>query len=148
MSRLNLQLYESTPLEKYVTFFYAVYDSRNRKLTYTNAGHCPPVLFRRGNVERLEAGGTVVGLFSGMVYQESEVTLQPGDLLLAYTDGLVEPENSYEEEFGEGRLLETARRAASFPPEELAAEIYRSVNEWTGSPELQDDMTLVVGKAV
>jgi phosphoserine phosphatase RsbU/P len=148
VSRLNLQLYESTPLEKYVTFFYAVYDSRNRKLTYTNAGHCPPVLFRRGNVERLEAGGTVVGLFSGMVYQESEVTLQPGDLLLAYTDGLVEPENSYEEEFGEGRLLETARRAASFPPEELAAEIYRSVNEWTGSPELQDDMTLVVGKAV
>jgi phosphoserine phosphatase RsbU/P len=148
VARLNKQLYESTPLEKYVTFFYAVYDSRTRRLTYTNAGHCPPVLFRGGQVERLVAGGTVVGLFSATTYEEAEVTLQPGDLLLAFTDGLVEPENSYEEEFGEQRLLDAARRATNFSPEELAEELYRSVTDWTGSPELQDDMTLVVVKAM
>jgi phosphoserine phosphatase RsbU/P len=148
VSRLNRQVFDSTPREKYVTFFYAVYDGRTRRLTYTNAGHCPPVVFRHGKAERLEAGGTVVGLFSEMTYEQAEMTLQPGDLLLAFTDGLVEPENSYEEEFGESRLLEAARRAATLSPEQMAAEIYRSVNDWTGSPELQDDMTLVVGQAL
>jgi sigma-B regulation protein RsbU (phosphoserine phosphatase) len=147
VARLNRQVQKSTPPEKYVTFFYAVYDAPTRKLTYTNAGHCPPVLFRSGKIERLQTGGTVVGLFSAVNYEQAEVILQPGDVLVAYTDGLVEPENSYEEEFGEKRLLDAVQRAANFPPEELAEELYRSVTDWTGSPELQDDLTLVVGKA-
>ncbi len=88
-----------------------------------------------------------MGLFSAVNYEQAEVILQPGDVLVAYTDGLVEPENSYEEEFGEKRLLDAVQRAANFPPEELAEELYRSVTDWTGSPELQDDLTLVVGKA-
>ena len=147
VTRLNRQVQKNTPPEKYVTFFYAVYDAPTRKLTYTNAGHCPPVLFRSGKIERLQTGGTVVGLFSAANYEQAEVVLQPGDVLIAYTDGLVEPENSYEEEFGEKRLLDAVQRAANFPPEELAEELYRSVTDWTGSLELQDDLTLVVGKA-
>ena len=147
VSRLNLQLYENTPREKYVTFFFAVYDATTRILTYTNAGHVPPVLLRRGKVERLRVGGTVVGLFSPTNYEQAEIHIQPGDLLLAFTDGITEPENIYGEEFGEDRLLEVVRRAPNASPQILVEEIYRSVSDWTGSPELQDDMTLVVAKA-
>lgn len=148
VARLNQQLQESTPMEKYATFFYAVYDAATRKLTYTNAGHLAPVLFRRGATERLKVGGTVVGLFAPLEYQQAEVQLQDGDLLLAFTDGLTEPENTYGEEFGEDRLLDVARRSLGGTPEEMVEEIYRSVSDWTGSPELQDDMTLLIARAV
>lgn len=148
VSRLNRQLFASTPREKYVTFFYAVYDPQTRKMSYTNAGHLPPVLFRSGRIERLEAGGTVVGLFPVARYEQAEIQLEPGDTLLAYTDGMTEPENSYGEEFGEERLLEVAGRTLSSSPEAMVEEIYRSVSDWTGSPELQDDMTLMIAKAM
>jgi phosphoserine phosphatase RsbU/P len=147
VSRLNRQIYASTPREKYVTLFYGVYDGASGRLTYTNAGHLPPVIFRRGSMLRLEGGGTVVGLFPSARYEQVEVQIEQGDMLLAFTDGMTEPENSYGEEFGEDRLLDVARRALGSPPEVLMDEIYRSVSDWTGSPELQDDMTLVVGKA-
>jgi len=147
VSRLNRQLFESTPREKYATFFFAVYDSTTRSLIYTNAGHLPPVLVRQGKVERLEVGGTVVGLFSPLPYEQAEIKIQPGDLILAFTDGITEPENTYGEEFGEDRMLEVVRRAAGASPQVLVEEIYRSVSDWTGSPELQDDMTLLVAKA-
>jgi len=147
MGRLNLQLYENSPPEKYVTMFFSVFDARTRKLTYTNAGHLPPVLFRGGGVERLQTGGTVVGLFAQAKYEQAELELKPGDLLLAFTDGITEPENAFEEEFGEERLLEVVRRAMGSPPDVLVEEIYRSVSDWTGSPELQDDMTLLLARA-
>jgi sigma-B regulation protein RsbU (phosphoserine phosphatase) len=147
VSRLNLQFYENTPREKYVTFFFGMYDAATRKLTYTNAGHLPPVLFHRGSVERLEVGGTVVGLFSPLTYEQAEIQIQPGDLLLAFTDGITEPENIYGEEFGEDRVLEVVRRALNASPQILVEEIYRGVSDWTGSPELQDDMTMLVAKA-
>ncbi|HUI43933.1 MAG TPA: SpoIIE family protein phosphatase [Terriglobia bacterium] len=147
VSRLNRQIYASTPREKYITLFYGVYDAGTRKLTYTNAGHLPPVVFRRNRLLRLEGGGTVVGLFPSVRYEQVEIQIEPGDLLLAFTDGMTEPENSYGEEFGEERLLDVAQRARDAPPQALMEEIYRRVSDWTGSPELQDDMTLVVGQA-
>ena len=147
VSRLNRQIYASTPREKYVTLFYGVYDSMSGKLTYTNAGHLPPMLFRQNRILRLEGGGTVVGLFPAARYEQNEVQIEPGDLLLAFTDGMTEPENSFGEEFGEDRLLQVAKRALTAPPEAMMDEIYRTVSDWTGSPELQDDMTLVVAQA-
>ncbi len=148
VERLNRQLFASTQMEKYATFFYAVYDGETRRLTYTNAGHPPPFYFHRGKIERLKTGGTVVGLFGAVDYDQAVVQLEPGDMLLAFTDGMTEPENSFGEEFGEERLLQAAQRAAGSPPEELVQEIYRTVSDWTGSPELQDDMTLVVARAI
>jgi phosphoserine phosphatase RsbU/P len=148
VARLNRQIYLSTPREKYVTLFYGVYDGASRRLTYTNAGHLPPVLFRQDRVERLEGGGTVVGLFPSATYEQAEICFEPGDLLLAFSDGITEPENGFGEEFGEARLLQVARHARSAPPETMVDEIYRTVSDWTGSPELQDDMTLVVAQAV
>jgi phosphoserine phosphatase RsbU/P len=146
--RLNRQLFESTPREKYATFFYGVYDGENRKLTYTNAGHLPPFFFHGGKVERLGTGGTVIGLFGDVSYEEAMVELEPGDTLLAFTDGVTEPENIYGEEFGEGRLLEVVRRALNAPAEVLVEEVCRSVGDWTGQPDLQDDMTVVVARAL
>jgi sigma-B regulation protein RsbU (phosphoserine phosphatase) len=146
VDRLNRQLYANTPQEKYVTFFFAIYDARTRNLSYTNAGHLPPMLFRDGKVDFLRIGGTVVGLFPAMKYEVGEVRVEPNDLILAYTDGITEPENTYGEEFGEARLLDVAKRMLNAKPEVLAETIYRTVDEWTGSPELQDDMTMVVAR--
>ena len=145
--RLNLQLYENTPREKYVTFFFGIYDAVTRTLTYTNAGHLPPMLLRGRTVQRLKTGGTVVGLFPAMNYEQEEVQIEPGDLLVAFTDGITEPENTFGEQFGEDRMLEIVLRARNAEPEVLVEEIYQGVSDWTGSPELQDDMTLVVAKA-
>ena len=147
VDRLNRQIYANTPLEKYVTFFFAIYDARTRKLSYTNAGHLPPILFRNGRIDHLRTGGTVVGLFPAMKYEVGEIQLEANDLLLAYTDGITEPENTFGEEFGESRLLEVAKRRLNASPEVLAETIYKSVDEWTGSPELQDDMTLLLARA-
>jgi sigma-B regulation protein RsbU (phosphoserine phosphatase) len=147
VARLNLQIYQNSPAEKYTTLFFSVYDAVTRRLTYTNAGHLPPVLFRDGAMERLRTGGTVVGLFPNVKYEQAELELAPGDLLLAFTDGLTEPQNAFDEEYGEERLLEVVRRIRGNPPEVLVEEIYRSVSDWTGSPELQDDMTLLLARA-
>jgi phosphoserine phosphatase RsbU/P len=148
VGRLNRQLYASTGMEKYATFFYAVYDGATRQLTFTNAGHPPPFYFHRGKVQRLETGGTVVGLFGFATYEQAVIQMEPGDMVVAFTDGLTEPENSFGEEFGDDRLLEVALRASVGRPEEMVKEIYRAVNDWTGSPELQDDMTLLVARAI
>jgi len=149
VGRLNRQLFASTPREKYATFFYAVYDPGGRKLVYTTAGHPPPFLFRRGGtVERLGAGGTVVGLFGLVSFDQATIQLSPGDVLLAFTDGITEPENTFGEEFGEDRLVAVVQRALTASPEALADEIYRSVNDWTGTSELQDDMTLMLAQAI
>jgi phosphoserine phosphatase RsbU/P len=148
VARLNRQLYASTPEEKYATFFYAVYDAQSRTLTYTNAGHPAPFLFRRKALLRLESGGTVVGLFPRVRYDQAQVRVEPGDVLLAFTDGLTEPENSYAEEFGEEQLIKTIRQDLDSSPEILAEEIYRRITDWTGSAEPQDDMTMLYLKAL
>jgi sigma-B regulation protein RsbU (phosphoserine phosphatase) len=146
VDRLNRQLYANTPAEKYVTFFFAIYDARTRNLSYTNAGHLPPILFRDGKVDFLRTGGTVVGLFPVMKYEVGEIRVEPNDVILAYTDGITEPENTFGEEFGEARLLDVAKRMLNAKPDVMAETIYRTVDEWTGSPELQDDMTMVLAR--
>ena len=90
----------------------------------------------------------MVGLIEEAIYEQAIIQLEPGDMLLAFTDGITEPENSYGEEFGEGRLFDVAQRASNCPPEELVEVIYHAVSDWTGSPELQDDMTLMVARCV
>ncbi len=145
---LNQQMFENTPEEKYATCFYALYDSDSHRLVYTNAGHPAPVLFRDGKIIRLDVGGTPLGLISPMSYREAKISLEPGDTLVAFTDGFTESENSFEDQFGEGRLIETVQRARGNPLPALVDEIYRSVEEWTGGSEPQDDMTLIVARAM
>jgi sigma-B regulation protein RsbU (phosphoserine phosphatase) len=146
VSHLNQQLYSYTSPEKYATFYLAIYDEAAGMLTYTNAGHLPPFLIRRGETIRLNVDGTVVGAFPFAQYDESRIVLEPNDLLVCFTDGVTEPENVYGEMFGEDRLLETITRNAHRPEGEIIEVVTEAVQQWTGSPELQDDMTLLLAR--
>jgi len=148
VSNLNRQLYANTTPEKYATFYFAVYDEALHALTYTNAGHLSPLLVRDGQVTLLEPTGTVVGAFPFAVYQEKTVSLEHGDMLVAYTDGLVEPENAYGEMYGEERLTELLLKYNRADSSEIIARAMEAVVQWTGSSELQDDMTMVVARRI
>ncbi len=148
VSRLNTQVFANTSPEKYATFFFAIFDEVSRKLTYTNAGHLSPLLFRNGTVQSLDSNGTVVGAFANIKYGETTVLLQPGDLLLCYTDGITEPENPYGEMFGEERLIDLVKKHSQREDQELLQIILDAVRSWTGSPELQDDMTLLLAREI
>ena len=148
VAQLNRQLYASTSPEKYATFFFGLYDEYSRLLTYTNAGHLAPFHVRGEVVNQLEVTGTVVGIFPSVVYEEQSISLEPGDLLVAYTDGITEPENAYGEEFGDRRLSDTILRYRDREPQEIAARIMESVRQWSSAPELPDDMTVVIAMGV
>jgi len=144
---LNHQLFESTPPEKYATLFVGIYDGRSRTLTYSNGGHLPPILIGKdGTVRRLEAGGTVVGLFDGMTYEEDSVEMVPGEIFLAYSDGVTEPENDFGE-FGEQRLIELVRENRDLPLPQISQIVTMAVDDWIGDKEQPDDVTLVLARA-
>jgi phosphoserine phosphatase RsbU/P len=144
---LNHQLFESTPPEKYATLFVGIYDGRSRTLTYSNGGHLPPILIGKdGTVRRLEAGGTVVGLFDGMTYEEDSVVMVPGEVFLAYSDGVTEPENDFGE-FGEQRLIELVRENRHLPLPQISQIVTMAVDDWIGDKEQPDDVTLVLARA-
>jgi len=144
---LNHQLFESTPPEKYATLFVGIYDGRSRTLTYSNGGHLPPILIGKdGTVRRLEAGGTVVGLFDGMTYEEDSVVMVPGEVFLAYSDGVTEPENDFGE-FGEQRLIELVRENRNLPLPQISQIVTMAVDDWIGDNEQPDDVTLVLARA-
>jgi len=148
VSTLNRQLWASTSAEKYATFYFALYDEARQSLTYTNAGHLPPLLIRQGTFEKLEPNGMVVGAFPSAKYGEATLSLEPGDILVAYTDGIIEPENTYGEMFGENRFQELLAKYACTDSPEMMARVMEAVVQWTGSSELQDDMTMLVARRV
>jgi sigma-B regulation protein RsbU (phosphoserine phosphatase) len=144
---LNHQLYESTPPEKYATLFLGIYDGRSHKLTYSNGGHLPPILIGKdGAVRRLEAGGTVVGLFDNITYDEGAVEMHPGEIFIAYSDGVTEPENEFGE-FGEERLIDLVSANRSLPLVQISQTVTSAVDDWIGDNEQPDDITLVLARA-
>jgi sigma-B regulation protein RsbU (phosphoserine phosphatase) len=144
---LNHQLYESTPPEKYATLFLGIYDGRSHQLTYSNGGHLPPILIGEdGAVRRLEAGGTVVGLFDNMTYDEGSVVMHPGEIFLAYSDGVTEPENEFGE-FGEERLIDLVSTNRRLPLVQISQTVTAAVDDWIGDNEQPDDITLVLARA-
>jgi sigma-B regulation protein RsbU (phosphoserine phosphatase) len=147
LSLLNHQLYESTPMEKYATLFIGVYDGEKRRLTFSNGGHLPPIILGiDGAVRRLDCGGTVVGLFSDCQYEESSVQLRRGEIFLAYSDGVTEPENEFGE-FGEQRLIDLVAENRSLTLERISAIVTAGVQDWIGAQEQPDDITLVLARA-
>jgi sigma-B regulation protein RsbU (phosphoserine phosphatase) len=144
---LNHQLYESTPPEKYATLFLGIYDGRSHRLTYSNGGHLPPILIGQdGAVRRLEAGGTVVGLFEKVTYDEGSVEMHPGEVFLAYSDGVTEPENEFGE-FGEERLIDLVSSNRRLPLVQISQTVTAAVDDWIGDNEQPDDITLVLARA-
>jgi len=144
---LNHQLYESTPPEKYATLFLGIYDGRSHQLTYSNGGHLPPILIGEdGAVRRLEAGGTVVGLFDNMAYDEGSVQMHPGEVFVAYSDGVTEPENEFGE-FGEERLIDLVSANRHLSLIQISQAVTSAVDDWIGDNEQPDDITLVLARA-
>ncbi len=144
--RLNRILCDLTPVGKFISFFYAVLDSVDNRLTYCNAGHNPPLLIRAdGTSMELKALGAVLGQFPHWLYQQSELQMRSGDKLLVFTDGLVEACDADEESFGEPRLIRIARESPSSSAEELMASLMRAASQHSGE-HFQDDASLIVLK--
>lgn len=149
MRHINRLVYESSTANRYATFFYAEYDPHGRKLTYVNAGHNPPVVLRGETILRLEATGTVIGLLSDAHFACSEMSLQPGDVLLAFTDGISEAMNAEDEEWGEDRMIAAACKLLYRPDctttaEQLLQCIFQEADRFTAGAPQHDDMTLLV----
>ena len=147
LSMLNSQLYRSTPTEKYATMFLGFYDEATRKFNYSNAGHLPPfVIGTDGSVQKLETGGLVVGLFGDVAYPDDSVDMRAGDIFVAYSDGITEPENEFGE-FGEDRLISLIQENRHLPLARISDIIIASVVDWIGGNEQPDDITLVLARA-
>jgi sigma-B regulation protein RsbU (phosphoserine phosphatase) len=146
LSLLNHQLYESTPQEKYATLFLGVYDGSSRTISYSNGGHLPPIIIGAdGSIRRLECGGMVVGLFDNLSFDEASAQLRPGDIFLAYSDGVTEPENDFGE-FGEERLIDLVRENQHYPLQRITEIVTAAVDDWIGANEQPDDITLVLAR--
>lgn len=146
VGRLNKHLVRNTGDDRFATFFIAVYDSATRTLRYTNAGHLPSFLICNGASHLLDKGGMVLGVVDDYVYEQGVLQVGPNALLIGYSDGLVEPENVYGEEFGIPRLKEAAVRVQSAAPLMVAESLMAAAEEWAGTPEQADDMTVIVAR--
>jgi phosphoserine phosphatase RsbU/P len=146
VSRLNRHLVRNTADDRFATFFIAVYDSATRTLRYTNAGHLPAFLIGNGSAVHLDKGGMVLGVFEEVVYEGGTISVPPDALLVGYSDGLIEPENAYGEEFGIRRLRDTAVRYQGSSPRAVAESLMTAAEEWAGTPEQADDMTVIVAR--
>ena len=141
---VNAQACASSPADRYATLFYGVLDPARRILRYVNAGHNPPVVIHAdGSMEWLEPGGAPVGLFPDGVWQERAVRLEPGDRVVAYTDGVTEAANPCGEEFGIDGLLRAVRRDGRKSADELVRSILDTMDEFTGGTQT-DDATAAV----
>jgi putative ABC transport system permease protein len=156
-AKMNRFLHRSTGAASYATFFYAQVDEAKNQLRYVNAGHNPPYLIRRfesggerngsaAQIEELATGGMIIGMFPFASYEESVVDLRPGDVLIAFTDGVTEALNSVEEEFGEQRLKELLLSVVHLPIVEITAAVSKELRSWIGDAPQHDDLTFIIMK--
>ena len=141
--RINRIVAANVGSGKFITFFYGVLDSA-RRFSYTNAGHCEPILVRQnGECVRVNHGGVVLGVFPDWEYREEHVDLEPGDRLVLFTDGITEIANAADEEFGEERLMELLRAHRALGAEAMQKRVMAAIAEFSGG-NFQDDATLIV----
>jgi sigma-B regulation protein RsbU (phosphoserine phosphatase) len=146
LTQLNRHLFRSTQPEKYATLFLAHYDGTTSQLTYSCGGQLPPLILRTDNtLTTLGCGGTVVGLLENATYDQGVEQLNPGDILIAYSDGVTEPENDFGE-FGEERLIDVVRRHRHMPLDAISEQVMQSLRNWIGGQEQPDDITLVLAR--
>jgi sigma-B regulation protein RsbU (phosphoserine phosphatase) len=146
---VNQHFHEASFEEGYATLFYATFDPNTRILKYVNAGHNPPLVRRvDGSVEWLEIGGAPVGLFQVGTYEEGCIQLNPGDVLVAYTDGIVEAQNACGEDWGAGRLAGIVDEASDETAAQINGRIWKAVDRFVGRAGQRDDMTLLVLRVV
>src|SRR5438093_10846965 len=149
MSKVNYLLWESIERNQFVTAFYGILDAPNRTLAYSNAGHNPPLLINADGTPRFEErGGVPLGMFRDSRYYEYFATIEPGQLLVLYTDGVTDAMNQSGEEYGRERLVEAVRRGRELSARKLIDFIQQDVIKWTDGRGAHDDITLFVVKAL
>jgi phosphoserine phosphatase RsbU/P len=146
-SRLNRHLCDIMPANKFISLFYGVLDSGKNQLTYCNAGHNPPLLVRfNGGTTELTSSGAILGQFRNWNYEQMNVRLNRGDILLLFTDGVVEAQSADGEAFGEQRLSQHAREVQAMDPTAVQKALLGKVAEHCGN-EFQDDATMIILRA-
>ena len=149
MAKVNYLLWESIERNQFVTAFYAILDASTRTLSYSNAGHNPPLLIKaNGDARFLDSGEQPLGMFQGTRYHEYHVVFEPGDVFVLYTDGATEAASPEGEEFGRDRLVEAVSESLDKPAREMIASIQMAVLEWTASVGSNDDVTFFIIKAL
>jgi serine phosphatase RsbU (regulator of sigma subunit)/putative methionine-R-sulfoxide reductase with GAF domain len=147
--KVNNLLYESIERENYVTAVYGVLNIKNRVFTFSNAGHNPPILRRKeGTIEYLTEGGVALGILQSHDYKEMVLGLNPGDLILFYTDGVTEAKNEFGEEFGTKRLEKILLENYALKARQIQDKIYQEIKEFTQDKPGQDDFTMIVIKVL
>lgn len=148
-AELNELLYTNTAANRFVTLFWACYQPDEGCLRFINAGHNPPLLVRRRptglpTIEAIPPSGPVLGVLPGATYTPGTASFRPDDLLVLYSDGVVEATNSDDAEFGDERLEEILTQHADLSPVELKQEVLGQLRDFLGREELQDDLTLLI----
>jgi sigma-B regulation protein RsbU (phosphoserine phosphatase) len=149
MAKVNYLLWESIERNQFVTAFYGILDATNRTLAYANAGHNPPLLVKaNGQASFLTQGAVPLGMFRETRYHEYYLTIEPGDLLVLYTDGVTEAVSPHEEEFGRDRLVRSVKAARDLSAREMISVIQKDISDWTDGRGANDDVTMFVIKAL
>jgi len=145
-SQLNRHLHRITEGTKFATAFYAEWSERDRSLTYVNAGHPVPIMLGSRSGELLQTGGPPLGIFPDTEFQTGRVVLQPGDMIVLYSDGITDAGENSGRELGEARLEAAVKRHGAKPLDEIRQLVLKAVRDWSGD-EVEDDMTLLLVRA-
>jgi serine phosphatase RsbU (regulator of sigma subunit) len=149
MTRLNKATCAKCPSNRFITFFFCVLNTRTGELTFANAGHNPPIVIRAsGAAEMLEDGGTVLGILPAAPYCEQRITLEKGDMLVLYSDGVTEANDVDQNEYGEARFIEVLQQHRTGPASQIVEAVTKSLAEFAAGAPQADDITLVVAKVV
>ena len=144
VTRLNRLVYEQTPGSRFITMFIAVVEPTTGTLTFINAGQTPPLVCRTdGSIEPLSVGGMALGMFDGATYKAAELTLGVGNLVVAYSDGVTEAENTADVPFDEIGLRNILAAHQDAGVDELGATIFRAVEQYAADTKLADDLTVL-----
>ena len=146
MKRLNLLFLERKIEGHFITLTYAIWEPRSKNLCLANAGMPLPILVRRGQCRAIRAEGVPLGLLEHTEYQQLKVSLETGDLLAFFSDGITEANNPHQEEFSSRRLENILRQNAQRPPQEIVNQVFAELREFESGLTQRDDQTLVVSK--
>jgi sigma-B regulation protein RsbU (phosphoserine phosphatase) len=149
MARVNYLLWESIERNQFVTAFHGILDASNKTLSYSNAGHNPPLLMKaNGEVQFISYGELPLGMFRETRYHQYHLLLEPGDVLVLYTDGVTEAQSPEGEEFGRDRLVQAVKENYHQPAREMIASLQMAILEWTAHAGASDDVTFFIIKAL
>jgi serine phosphatase RsbU (regulator of sigma subunit) len=152
MTRLNRITSANCPAGRFISLFFCIIDGRSGEISYCNAGHNPPLLIRAaeppGNQQELTGGGPILGILGSIEYQEYGAKLEPGDVLVIYSDGVTEAGNATGDDFGVERLANTVWANRERSSAEIVAAVNAALTEYTASAPQSDDITMIVARRI